>query len=120
MKAPMSISVRLKLSDLIAPEEGNSARLLMYRKFRGGLSLSPEEQELVGYSSKDGGNGMIANYLKFPDKDPMKEIDVGEIITEVVCKKLKELDDAGKLNDSMLDLFLWFKENIDKQYAEGK
>ena len=116
MKAKMSIPVRLKLSDMLAAFEGDCARLLMYRKIREDLSLSEEEQKLVGYISQPQENGMIANIVRFPDKDPQKEIEVGEIITEEVCKKLKHLSDTKVLKPDQLDLYLWFQPAIDKMF----
>lgn len=113
MKGKMSIPVRLKLSDMLAPVSGESSRLLMYRKFREGLALSDEEGKLVGARVTTTPSG-FATYIDYPNKDPMKEVDVGEIITEVVCGILKPMEDAKELKPELLDLFLWFKPAIDE------
>jgi len=119
MKKPMSILVRTALSKALEPLIGESARLLMYREFREGLSLSKEEGELVGLKTIVQGNE-FSTYVQFPDKDPMKEIEVGEVITEVVCQILKPLEETKTLPPDQLDLFLWFKPEIVKMQEREK
>jgi len=113
MKAKMSVAARMALSAMLTPLAGDSARLLMYRKFREGLSLSEEENELVGLNTHQIGNE-LNTFMRYPEKDPMKEIEVGEIITEVACGKLRELEETKALAPTQLDLFLIFKPEIDK------
>lgn len=115
MKAKMSIPVRAALGKLLEPLAGDHTRLLMYRKFRESLSLSEEEHNLVGVQNVvNRGTNEVETYIKFPEKDPMKEIEVGEIITEVVCGILIPMEDSKALEPRFLDLFLWFKPEIDK------
>lgn len=126
MKAPMSVGCRLKLAEVLAPELGNSARLLMYRKFIEGLSLSEEEQKQVDYYVEMGEDGrMMSHFMRKPENDPMKVIDTGEIITEIIIKKLKPLEESDILPPELLDLFLWVKPAIvemkkNEETTEGK
>ena len=113
MKKAMSIPVRLKLSDLLSPLEGESSRLLMYREFRDYLSLSEEEQKLVGCRVVQQQGGFMT-FIDHPELDPQKEIEVGEIITEVICGILKSMEESKTLKPELLDLFIWFKPEIVK------
>lgn len=115
MKGKMSIPVRAALGKLLEPLAGESTRLLMYREFRESLSMSEEEQKLIGLQTiVNRVTNEIETYIQFPEKDPMKEVEVGEIITEVVCGILKPMEDAKNMDPKYLDLFLWFKPEIDK------
>lgn len=119
MKKEMSIAVRLKLSDLLGPLEGESARLLMYREFRDYLSLSEEEQKLVGCRVVQQQGGFMT-YIDHPELDPQKEVEVGEILTEVVCGILKPMEENKTLKPDLLDLFIWFKPEIVKMQEREK
>ena len=114
MKAKMPVVVRIKLGELISRESGDFVTLKMYREFLEELSLSEKEQILIGYVNEETADGKRMHGLKYPGKDPMKEIHVGEIITSVVCKKLKQLNDQAALTPDMFDLYSMFKPEIDK------
>lgn len=116
MKGKMSVPVRLKLSDLLGDSnlEGNSARFLMYHEMRNILSLSKEEGEQIGLVVEPIPGGGYNTYISHPEKDPMKEIEVNDIIVEVVGNILRPLEENDKLKQGMAELFFWFKPEIDK------
>lgn len=125
MKDKMSIPVRLKLFDLLSNGEieGDSGRFLLIDEMKRKLSLSEEEIKLVGYEVMALPEGGYFTTMNHQDKDPMKEIEVGEIITDIVCKMLRPLEETGKLKQRHYDIFLWFKPAIDemrKKEAELK
>ena len=119
MKKPMSGYARLALSTMLAPLEGDSTRLLMYRSMRDTLSLNEEENKQLGVKIVPAAGGGAMTYFENADNDPMKVIEVGEIITEEVCKILKEMEETKELRQELLDLFLWFKpESLNMQARE--
>lgn len=113
MKVRLSIQNRMKLSELVAPEADSVARLKMFRDFQGELSLSEEEQKLVGLTAEQKEGKMLV-YLAHPEKDPMKEFKIGEIITETICLKLSDLESNKALPADLLDLYLVFEDEIKK------
>ena len=120
MKKPMSGYVRLALSTMLAPMEGDSTRLLMYRELRNKLSLNEEENKQLGVKVIPAKGGGAMTYFENEANDPMKVIEVGDIVTEEVCKILKEMEETKTLRQELLDLYLWFKPEILNMQAREK
>jgi hypothetical protein len=113
MKIKLSVGLRLKLSEFVEQEGDCVARLKMFRDFRNELSLTEKEQKLVGLNAEQK-DGKMMVFVTKPDKDPMKEFKIGEIITEVICSKFKQLDDQKAMTPDLLDLYEKFEDEIKK------
>jgi hypothetical protein len=109
MKAKMSIATRLKLSELLSDQAGSYARLKVIRQIREELSLSDEEVTAIGFKENMLPDGR-STFTWDAAKDPAKECDVSEILVEVICKKLRDLDKAEKLTDAQMPLYEMFIE----------
>lgn len=113
-KVKLSIGERIKLSEQIGAEQSSYARLKMISVFRESLSLSEDEQMNVGFTETMAPNGMMHSHWAHPEKDPMKKFEIGEILTEIICTKLKGLNDTNKLTNDVIPLYESFKLEIDK------
>lgn len=108
MKFNLSINQRFTLSSILAQQEGDSALLRILRKCREDFSLSEEEHKLVGYKKEiDGAN---IRHLWDMSKDPMKEIDLSDVIIGVLTAHFKKLDNEKKLTDNQLEYYEMFVE----------
>jgi hypothetical protein len=111
-KVKLAISERFKLSDLLIDEESSFARLKMIRKFREELSLSEVEMKAVSYKLHDPDDSGRAYSTWDKNKEPNKEFEIGEIMLEIICKKLKKLNDENQLRQDQFDLYAAFDKEI--------
>lgn len=109
MKVKLSIKQRLALSSVLALQEGDSARLRMFRKAREEFSLSDAEIKDVAMIVEPTPNGDSA-YKWETAKDPMKECELSDLIIDVFHGYFKKLDDEKKLKDSQLEYYEMFVE----------
>jgi hypothetical protein len=116
VKVRLGVTERIKLSELLESETGSYARLEMINDFRGALSLSEEEQKLIQYYEMRAPDGRTYSGWKYPEKDPNKEFDIGEILLEMICRKLQALEQANppQLKQDQRTLYKAFKAEVDK------
>jgi arginyl-tRNA--protein-N-Asp/Glu arginylyltransferase len=110
MKMKLSIKQRLALSSVLALQEGDSARLRLFRKAREEFSLSEEETKAVSLVVEPTANGDFA-YKWDMTKDPMKECEISDLVIDVFHGYFKKLDQEKKLKDSQLEYYEMFVEN---------
>lgn len=115
-KIKFPVTVRLMLLDFLVEETGRRSRLKLLRKLQEDLSISEEESKLLGFVETVLPDGKI--YSKFeklrknPELDPMKEIEIGEVYLEIICNKLKGIEEGEKLTQAQTPLYDIFEPYI--------
>lgn len=115
LKLKMRIEVRLKLAEMLDSQEDDYARFKMIRDFMGELSLSDEENKLVGLKVEPIKGGGCYTKWEHPEKDPVKEFKISDTMKEIICNMLKNI----KINKNNVDLYEAFKPVIDKMNNPG-
>jgi hypothetical protein len=85
----------------ILPTEGNFITFKMLIELKSALTFSEKEYKDLGISEADG-------QITWK-KDSIKEVAIGEKMTEVIKTALKKLDDEGKVNSQLFSLFEKFQ-----------
>ena len=111
-KIKMTVPVRIRLLELLMNEEGRRSRLKLLRKLQESLGISEEEGKLIGFTENMLPNGRVESFIKHPEKDPEKEIEVGEVYLEIICNKLKSIEEQEKLKPEQCDLYDVFEPYI--------
>lgn len=107
----MQLDVRERLTILtLLPQEGNFMTLKIVRDLKGELGFSEEEYKLLEF--KQTGNSVAWEN----SKDPLKDVEIGEIAREIIAEPLKKMDEDGKLRDEHFLLYMKFVE----AYADKK
>jgi len=98
----LNVLERLLLLNLL-PAEGSYTNLKLMRKAKENLSFTEDENKLLNFK-QDGDS------LRWADNVvPDKEIDIGEIVTQIIVKALKKLSDEEKLkieHESLYEKFV--------------
>ena len=94
----LSVLERLLVLNLL-PEKGSFTNLKLMRTAREALSFTEEEHKLLNFQETDGKtrwqDGVVAE----------KDIKLGEIVTEIIKKSLKELDQKEELLPQQVELY---------------
>jgi len=94
----LNVLERLLLLNLL-PAEGSYTNLKLMRKAKENLSFTEDENKLLNFK-QDGDS------LRWADNVvPDKEIDIGEIVTQIIVKALKKLNDEEKLKIEQASLY---------------
>jgi len=101
---PLNLGERFALLGIL-PAEGNFATLKLVRGLREKLSLTEEEFKTHNVQQ-------LGDQIRWSDPDKMKEIEFGEFAEDLIVKRLKELDKAGKLEDRHFTVY--------EKFVEGK
>lgn len=99
----LNITERLLLAGLL-PKQGDILTLRVVQDLRKALSFSEEEHAALGF--KQDGDKLEWN----SETDIPVEIPVGPKAQEIVAARLKELDEAEKLEMNLLPLYELFVE----------
>jgi len=96
----MELDVLERISVIgLLPEKGSFTNLKLVRVARESLSFTEEESKLLAFEENDGmtrwQDGVVSE----------KDIKLGEIVTEIVKKKLKELDQKEELTPEHVSLY---------------
>jgi len=98
----LNVLERLLLLNLL-PAEGSYTNLKLMRKAKENLSFTEDENKLLNFK-QDGDS------LRWADNVvPDKEIDIGEIVTQIIVKALKKLNNEEKLkieHESLYEKFV--------------
>jgi len=103
MKTKFCVLERVVLPNLL-PREENVFTLRIIKQFKKDLGFSEEELKLIEFRQE----GEEARWN--PSKDPMKEVEMGEIVENLLVEALKKLNDQKKLSDDTLPLYERFVE----------
>jgi len=82
----------------ILPKEGSYANIKLLRVARENLSFDEKENKALNFQQNEGG-------LKWSDSVKDKEIELGEVVTQMVVKELKKMDDEGKIMEDHISLY---------------
>jgi len=94
----LNVLERLLLLNLL-PAEGSYTNLKLMRKAKENLSFTEEENGLLEFKQE-------ADQVRWADNAVEdKEIDIGEIVTQIIVKKLKKLNDEEKLKSEHESLY---------------
>ena len=88
----------------ILPPEGSITVMKLLRVLREDLSFNEKEHAALQFKQE---NDMIQWKQ---DADVVKDVKIGEIMTELIKKELKKLNDEEKLTDAHIDLYEKFME----------
>ena len=99
MKVKLSVAERALIPNLL-PKEENIFTLRIIQKFKKAIGFEASELELIQFT--DLGNGTAQWDAT---KDPMKEVEMGELVEELLVAELKRLEGAKKLTEGHLSLF---------------
>lgn len=112
----LTVAERITLFDVL-PKEGNFATLKLLRQLREALSFDEEENKALNMTTTvdEHGRGMITWN---PEASLVKDIPIGEKMTDVVVEALKTLDKTGKLTEQHFTLYEKFIEGV-TPIAEG-
>lgn len=109
--------VRIRLLDFLAGEdiEGKRTRFKLLNDLERDLSIGKKEGKLVGFTEeRDPESGRMYSDFKDLRKDPMKAVEVNDVFLEIICNKLKSLEDTGKLKKFLVELYDVFYPEIVK------
>lgn len=107
----MKLTIRERITLLNSlPKEGSFDTLKQLRVLRESLSIDDKESKIVNLRVEVLGNNMV-NYKWDEDKDPQKEVLVGEKMNDLVVKTLKDLNNSNKLTEDHFSLYEKFIEN---------
>ena len=99
----LNVLERLLVLNLL-PAEGSYTNLKLMRKAKENLSFTEDENKLLNFK-QDGDS------LRWADNVvPDKEIDIGEIVTQIIVKALKKLNDEAKLKLEHMSVYEKFVE----------
>lgn len=107
----MSIAERVALLDVL-PKEGNFVTLKALRVLREDVSLSDEENKLVGMTIEPSEDGK-GFYRWDGDKDPNKDIKIPGTLYSVIVDTLITLDKQKRLTEAHLPIYERFVEQTD-------
>jgi len=98
----LNVLERLLLLNLL-PAEGSYTNLKLMRKAKENLSFTEEENGLLEFKQE-------ADQVRWKDNAVEdKEIEIGEIVTQIIVKALKKLNDEEKLkaeHESLYEKFV--------------
>ena len=94
----LTILERLIVSNLL-PAQGNFVNLKLLRVTRESLSFTEEENKLLNFRQE--GDQMKWNDGVVEDK----EIEIGEVVTQLIVKELKKLNDEEKLQNEQFSVY---------------
>jgi len=109
----LSVKDRFALLNLL-PTEGNIMTIRSLTKLRSELGFSDKEIKKIGMVSAEGS-------VTWEDKDYVKDVEFGEIATEIVKDSLTKSNNESKLTAEMIPLYEAFIEGgtIDKKESKG-
>ena len=96
----LNVLERIMLMQIL-PTEGNYITFKMLISLKSALTFSEKEYKDAGMAEKDG-------QITWK-KDSLKEIPIGEKMTEIIKTALKKVDDEGKINNQLFSLFEKFE-----------
>jgi len=99
----LNVLERLMLLNML-PKEGSITVLKLLRVLKEELSFSEEENKALVFKQED------EQLMWNSEGDVVKDIKIGEIMTELIKKELKKLNDEEKLTDAHIDLYEKFME----------
>ena len=95
----MELSVLERLVTLgLLPQDGDYTNLRLVRVARESLSFTEEELKLLNFREE-------GTQTKWDSTVEPKEILIGETVTEIIQKSLKDLNDTKKLKDEHLTVY---------------
>ena len=113
----LTVSERFILLGVLPPE-GNFVTLRIVRDL--GKNLSFSEEEIKDYSIKIGfDNGTSTAKWNVEKGNVAKEIEIGEMATQIIVDQLKKLDKEKKLKPNMFTIYEKFVENGGKSNADN-
>ena len=97
----LSIKERLVLNMIMEQQAGRFDALKLIRKFRENLSFSESEIKEVNLRSEDG--------IGFKwDKELQKDVEIGDIVSNMIKKQFQKLDREERLFEDHLDIYAKF------------
>ena len=105
----LSVHDRLMILSLL-PKEGNFTNLKLIRKAREALSF--DEAEHLALNVREVEEGAERRMI-WDNAVPDKDISLGEVVTQIIVKELKTLDEKGKLTADHMNIYEKFIEKLD-------
>ena len=102
----LNVVDRLLILNLL-PAEATFANLKILRLVKEALSFSEKEHKELQFK-QEGEQTTWSPTAKVPDK----EVKIGEIVTQMIVKKLKEMNEEGKGTEEYLNLYEIFIEKL--------
>ena len=99
----LNVMERMALLNILPPE-GSITVMKLLRVLREDLSFNEKEHAALQFKQE---NDMIQWKQ---DADVVKDVKIGEIMTELIKKELKKLNDEEKLTEAHIDLYDKFIE----------
>jgi len=100
----LTVLERLLIQNLL-PEKGSYTNLKLMRVAREALSFDEAENKALQFNQE----GEMLNWKE--GVVPEKDIKIGEIVTEMIKKALKDLNDKEELKPEQFSLYEKFVEN---------
>ena len=94
----LTVKERIVLQGLL-PKEANFLTLRLVRKAREELSFNEEEHKELNFVQND--NQIAWNF----NAKVVKDINLGEIVTGLIVKELKKLDEQNKFTEDHFSLY---------------
>lgn len=102
----LTVAERVSLLGIL-PEQGDFVTLKIVRKLREELSFSEEEIKILNLVSQDG-------QVRWEgEKDPNKDVQIGEKATDVIVEVLKKLNNDKKLIQQQYSLYEKFVDGVE-------
>ena len=101
----LEVHERMQLLNLL-PVEGKYEELRTIRRQREMLSFTAGEKKILELSSTTNPDGTVNTTWKGENAPKVvKDIPIDEYMTSLVRKKLAEIEDSGKLNETMMSIY---------------
>jgi len=95
----LNVLERLIVLSLL-PEAGSFANLKLLRTTREELSFDEKENKALAFEQK----GELLNWNEKANV-PEKDVKIGEIVTQILTKKLKEMNDKEELKEQHFSVY---------------
>jgi len=94
----LNVLDRLLLLNLL-PVEGSFVNLKLLRVAREDLSFNEEENKSLNFQQQE-------DHMTWSDSPPIvKEVEIGDVVTDLIVKALKKLDKEEKLKPEHMELY---------------
>jgi hypothetical protein len=115
LKMKLEVMERVLLIGLL-PVEEDFLTLKLLRTVKENLSFDDKEHKKLGFKAEQG----MTLWNQEAAKDIVKDVPMGEIVTQLIVKKLKELDKEKKLKAEHISLYEKFIEGKTDDDSEEK
>lgn len=107
----LTVPERITLLNILPPQ-GDFTTLKLVRQLREALSFNEEENKALKFTQTGQGDKSFVTWNASEAEKIVKNISIGEKMTDLVVKQLKELNKKQELTDQHFTLYEKFVEGV--------